>query len=402
MTTAAVIDLDAPRAEPAEPVRRPGRAARLLLVAAMVAATGASAAPRTGPRLLATVPVADTGNFAVGAGTLVVQPPTGGSEVTAWNLADGRLRWTATLPVPVFEPTLAEAQGVVLVRSTEPATTALDLRSGAELWTRPGEPRLVTGGNVVLTDAGPSLAEPVHVQVADVRTGQTRWQATLAQGADVSAAREGDHVHVVELGRPRVTLAAADGRELFRTPAEGLIGILGPTLVFADRRSSATVLRGYLDGRQAWTAEVPAIIAHGRPCGAYLCAMGGDEMLAVDPADGTVRWSMRDVLPERAAAGPDRLLVRTSLTGESWVLLDAGTGRTVRDLGAGAWPAGSADLFLRRGEPRPTLVRIDPATGTGRILGPVDTALGLTCQVRADRLICPASMDTVAVWSVPR
>src|SRR3954452_2600304 len=82
--------------------------------------------------------------------TVFVQSINAGSQVTAYELGSGAVRWSKGLPMPRGRMT-ARVPGAVLVPILLEGTVALDPRTGAEMWRLPGDIVSATPETALLT-----------------------------------------------------------------------------------------------------------------------------------------------------------------------------------------------------------------------------------------------------------
>ena len=245
---------------------------------------------------------------------------------------------------PQGPPVLADDTRVV-VAERDGALTALDRATGAPLWQSfppVGEARTgVLAGGTVLLVTRDGRGEAGVVAAMDSDAGHARWTAPAATDAEIHAS--GDLAIVVGPDHlVRLDLRTGEERWRWPTSAPG-----GPALV---------------------TGSIAAPVV-----------TSGSELVALDPASGSVRWSASvPRLRGAALTGPERLV---AVAGDGRMVgLDAGTGSVdwdvrlafndrsaVRVHGAPGLALVAIDSPDTRGGARTSrLVAIDPATGEVR------------------------------------
>jgi hypothetical protein len=269
-------------------------------------------------------------------------------SLTALEIGDGTLRWSATVPElhRVTEAKIVDGRLIVAGASVPSGeggarvVAALDPTDGTVHWSQRAH-------QAELTTLGPVLADPFErLWRIDVVTVEPVWERELAIAAPGLTAV--GPVLIVDDGHGRRLLDAASGTalvELAAAPDPGL-PVPEPPVVVAGL-GSATLIE---DDGVAWTIEVP---------GGDCCAgsqVTGDEVdlhllgqtsLTLDRATGAVRsaraapdlggafaWRFGDLLVVSDGVGGDG-------TGEL-VIRDAASGRNVARSSA-AWPALTPD-----------------------------------------------------------
>lgn len=196
----------------------------------------------------------------------------------AFDVATGRARWSRWLGDPLMsQPTAADGR----VFSAHPSDagfsfTALSIRNGHTLWTRPVPADVIT--------AAVASGEHVYFTTMDgavfklrARDGRTVWRRAL--DATSAPAVDGDHVYVARRaphGHERqVTLSALDGRTVDETAPV--------TAPYARERADV----GGTESGWSYEGARPTL-ADGR-----LYHAMGDEVVARDVANGRVVWRKR-------------------------------------------------------------------------------------------------------------
>ncbi|MCC7539666.1 MAG: PQQ-binding-like beta-propeller repeat protein, partial [Deltaproteobacteria bacterium] len=217
------------------------------------------------------------------------------SGTAAFSRRDGSLRWSASEP---GLRTVLRARDVLVAWTDAGRVEAFDLQTGARRF-RVEEP----GSQVQPLVVGPS-GDAVIVQrwgrtlvSIDVRTGATRWSASVAYGGEAWV-RGG--ALVVRANDGVVVLDVATGAERARSRGDA------PTSVWvtddrvlvteADARESSVapgaVLRAMgLDGGERWTSREPVAPSSPLTVGAraFVCSEAGD-VYAIDRATGAAEW----------------------------------------------------------------------------------------------------------------
>ena len=412
---------------------------RSLLVAAVavlaLAVLGPAAPPAPQMRLVLSAGGTAAAAFTLGADALYtasygVSNPNSESGVRRFDLRGGGLRWAASVPQNVQNLVAEDSAGVLMARSgSDPRITFLDIRTGAVLWRSQQADTSVLAltprGALIVTD----VPGATRLRLADARTGRTVWERTLDErvsfGPDDLWSGAAARIVVISLAGRVLTLDLATGAVLGR-------GDLGVRLRRAetldgDSASAATVgddrlvLRRRVDGRNSLAAysltpfarlweRVDGAAGFAADCGPLWCVsrQGGDfstaggpddaGVEAVDPGDGRLRWRAPGLA---FAARLGSLVIAGDVQEEPEIsVLDPATGRVVRRLGRMIW---IDDLLLHADTvARTTWVgRLDPADGSWRVLGRVDSGAAYGCERRDAYLACPTLAGPTRVWRLP-
>lgn len=236
---------------------------------------------------------------AVGGGT-VVALEAGGLDnaalgarwkLTAFDTADGKRRWSASLAAPV-QPPLA-ADGLVIVAGD--ALIAFDLRTGTERWRRSLD---WVASHPVMTarDGALCVLTREELRVLETASGRTVWRrrvqgraAALQDTGTVYVTDLADRLHAVRQGKAGWSATAG---KVVRPPL-----VYGDTVVVQD-------LAGFVrafdrdTGRQRFAVPVQAggsetATAPPARVGGTLYAPGGDTVHAVDLDRGRLAWRVR-------------------------------------------------------------------------------------------------------------
>ncbi|MEU1755401.1 PQQ-binding-like beta-propeller repeat protein [Micromonospora matsumotoense] len=411
--------------EPTPPVpRRPrarrsaGHPAPVALIVLVLLLTMAGAAP--GPTRLAPVPVPDVpepSHLIVGGLLVLAYPsalsPAGSRQLTAVDLADGRVRWEVSL-VPRHQLVVLDRVGDDVAVTTdpggEPVSMVLDHVDGRARWRQPG--------TAVVTRDGGLLLEDLHVDRAAVRgvdpaTGAVRWTATA--GPATVGYRTGtrgieDLVLVTSAGQAEVYDVGTGVRRLAFPvpPARGdhhhLAQPVGD-LLLVDGEPGRIAAYDLGSGRRRWDTTEP-VPGGGSTyaCGDDVCLGGVSNARVLDPATGRERWSSDRWAPVEAV-GNRMLGVSFGDGPQRLALLDSATGRPVAELGEWKtvyqWPFTAPILAVRPAAGgRQLLAELDPVDGTPRVR---DVLPGRwdSCWHSQGVLVCWRQRNTLGVWRMP-
>ena len=425
-----LIDLDlTPRGEPGPASPRPRlRAPRPVLmlgvlVAALVTLTAAAPPARTMEPILAAGGTAAAA-FTLGPDALYTASfganPNSESGVRRYALPGGDQVWATALPQNVQNLTLDG--GVLLARSgTAPRMAFLDAAGGKVLWTlRDQNATVVTlsGGRALLRiDAEDGRTE---LRLASARTGATIWSQVVDGVGEILNddlfADDPDRVVVLGVDGHVTTLQFADGSVL----GEGDLGVRLP--VASDGAFQADFLGVTVSGDQLYMSRRDrgraSLTAYGLPeltrrwrteggptgfvhdCGPVLCIADTRWVSGLDPGDGSVRWS-DPVWSNAYRQGDGTLLAYDQQEDPESAILDARTGAVRRKLGR-TYSVGGLELRQDSRMAGRTWVTVpDPADGTVRTVGSLQTEAPYGCLVRRPYLACPTSAGPTTVWQIP-
>ncbi|MFI6241091.1 PQQ-binding-like beta-propeller repeat protein [Micromonospora sp. NPDC050795] len=414
--TGPVIDLGELRHDPdPDPVPRPPRAHgrplrfALVVVLALVTLAGSVVTPaRPAP---VTLPVRSGSDVMVDGDLLLVLEPTNTTtrraRVSAYRLPGGEPVWQAPLSAEARYWGMTPLAGMLLAtgyeigpEGRETTTVALDRATGAYRWQQPGTVSKLKDGNVLLRSGGETL--PSTLRVVDPCCGTVRWQlsGTSAETTVRGTERGVDRVVLSEVDGPVEVRDAITGAVLaradLRPPDGGRVGLdLTKDLLLAIDRGSGTVTAYGLDQLEARWTRARLHVDFALDCGPVLCVRtGNNELQALDPATGQVRWSST----QWGWAWPTdgRLMANISGIGplEQYIVLDALTGQQVADLGR--WELyqlgpGGRLVGIRRHPDAGVLVgELDVGAGEVRIVDVLPDATG-ECQAITGYLVCSAA-----------
>ncbi|WKU04832.1 PQQ-binding-like beta-propeller repeat protein [Micromonospora sp. HUAS LYJ1] len=397
--------------------RSAGHPAAVALTALLLLLTLAGAAP--GPTRLTPVPVPDVpepSHLIVGGLLVLAYPsalaPAGSRQLTAIDLADGRIRWETSLS-PRHQLVVLDGVGDDVVVTTdpggEPVSMVLDHVDGRTRWRQPGV--------AVPTADGGLLLEDVHVDRVAVRgvepaTGAVRW--TVTAGAATVGYRAGERgvaelVVVTSAGRAEAYDVGTGVRRLAfpvppaRSDHHHVAQPVGDLLLVDGEPGR---LAGYdlASGRRRWDAPVSTRDAWSvHPCGDAVCLDESSGTEVLDPVTGRVRWTSDRWSPVASVAG--RLVGVNADGPPRLALLDAATGRAVAELGrwelVHQWPPIVRLLAVRPATgDRQLLAELDPADGTLRVR---DVLPGRwdACWRSQGVLVCWRQRNSLGVWRMP-
>lgn len=230
------------------------------------------------------------------AGSLVIFGGGDGS-VRAFDRADGTERWKFMTNGRV-RSSPAVADGSVFVASFDGYLYSLDVATGAKRWAFATE-----GATLQSADFGfdrrsiqssPSVVRGIvyfgsrdgHLYAVDARTGQVRWRAThddFSWGITSPAVRNDTVFEGSSDARFYRALRAADGSEIWRTPASGAVwsspALTGSLLIAGDASGAIHALDSR-SGREIWRYQTGGPV-HSSP-------VIVDSLVIVGSGDGAV------------------------------------------------------------------------------------------------------------------
>jgi len=449
-----VIELGELRHPADRPDRRPGRARVdprayrpvALLVALALAAVLAGSAPVPDPLVETRVPIALGEQLEVSGDHLFIIGPardrTAGGErrIRAYRLPDGRRLWESRVDGlgGEFGSQFVLGSVLLLVRYEDGGDgelIALDERTGAPLWRRPGWWMGWTRGapgRVIIGTGGATPGPPGQlglVTAVDPRTGAEAWRYRVPPGATVRDAWTGDQLETAQTAylvtglrsglvevRDAVTGALVGSADTGPPPAqvvpgepENWLSILDDLVLVQEpdrRTATAYALPGL--GRRWTTPLGPGgfLWFLGPFCGDLICVQGQDGLIrAFDRATGAQRWSgaWTYVTPVGSSVVASRADGPSGAETPLW-LVDPATGRARAALGR--WAIAVASYGVR---PEPIVYRqdlptertwfgmVDEAAARVRLLGLVTGVVG-ECRAGRDSLVCRRKDLSVGIW----
>ncbi|MGW5560980.1 outer membrane protein assembly factor BamB family protein [Micromonospora sp. NPDC003944] len=397
---------------------RPLRCALVVLFALVTLAAAAVSPPRRAPVLLPAPPGADV--MVDGDLILLMERADTGQRQTrlsAFRLTGGEPVWQAPLSAEARYWGMTSLAGMVLATGYEigpegrdTLTVALDRATGAYRWQQPGTVSKLSDGNALLRSGGETV--PSRVRAADPCCGTPRWQLPLTT-AEISIRDTGYGVDRLVLNHGNglvevvdATTGAALARAEVGPPGAAPLGIeLIDDLLLAIDRGSGTINAYGLDRLDKLWTRTGGPIEFALNCGPVVCLRSaGNELLALDPATGDVRWRSDRWLWGWPYDG--RLLANVSGFGpmEQYIVLDALTGRQLADLGR--WElyqlgAGGRLVGIRRHPDGGVLVgEFDIGAGEVRVLDVLPDATG-ECQAITGYVVCSsAAAESYQLWKL--
>jgi hypothetical protein len=422
-----IIDLGLDRGEP-ETYRRPTRGTvprwfgPLVIAVLVLVVSAASAAPA--PPVLTevlNVRVNPADSYAVSdTGRLLAQ--TFGT-LTSYDLAGGRLQWTVGTVAPTYR--LRTGSGVVLLRPWaigpgEPRTTAVDLRTGAVRWSHEGSVITLPGSSVLLavtgirtlSTAGRRVQGPI--ESIDPLTGRALWRVDVPSTAVLIG------VPGPPESLPRMLLVHDDRTFVLHDLSTG--AVLSRTVVppadYGPENPSVSGGLVLLRHPVGWGADIsaydpvtlavrwrrPAAGAYqAQPCGPLACLTGPDGVIALDPANGAIRWYHpgwhdlelrgRTLIAYASPGGiTDAVGVVDPYTGD--VLVDLRGWRPLTSTGTGD------DVFVARPAEqgaRSIVAVARPGDRQLRLITDMPTGTG-DCQAVPKQLICRSTSGDLILW----
>ncbi|GAA4592488.1 hypothetical protein BJY16_000646 [Actinoplanes octamycinicus] len=435
MTTIDLGDVSEPAlpepadaARPAQLRRRDlSRAAAAVL--AVLCAIGLTGSARPGPPLvheLWSMPVPEGGypEFADGQAVLFRTGPDG-AALSAYDLADGRVRWTTRIgPEPTWmitrEPAhrLYVTEHMRVVEENNAAaqyatdTVVLDSRTGAVQWRHAGQMMAGDATTALFADWD-DRARITGLHLVRAVDGAPVWDRVIDPAVTVVAPDQPatpEQVVTVTAAGLLTSYRYADGRPLASRQAAPVTGEPWLPMIadgrFADIRygaeSTVTMYRTdtltELWHRSGLGPDVNALF-----CGPVLCLGDRETLHAVDVRSGADLWTARQTGALPIGAG--RLLINSGGADSSRVV-DATAG-----IAGNPWidgtvlfpprPDGTLLVLRAYGYPdlRKAVLRLDPATGRTEVLGSIDALEG-NCQPVARYLVCMAGGDDLSVTAV--
>jgi hypothetical protein len=284
---------------------------------------------------------------------------------------------------------------------------ALDTRTGATVWQRPGDVYTMTTDAVLLSKWDPETSRTARLTLVRLSDGAVLWSrafTTVTHVATTGPDRDPESVVVATFDGRIEVMRWSDGTPSATATVPWVpdpvpdgwyadLTAVGDTLYVSRTESMRTVVTAYAIGdlRRRWEITAPFI---GTPtgCGPVLCVSRGNGMAMYDPATGALRWEIEG-WTWASEIGPGRLLAETSEQ-EHHAVLDATTGRMVADLGDAfaLWDQDTAKMLVLRFTTQPagfsSVTELDPGTGRSWLRGKVVAATEGRCMLRGGYLAC--------------
>lgn len=423
-----VIDLGERRDTPAPADPGPGRSLRRwapALVALLCLVAPAAAAPWPTQPTGATIPASpDAYVLAVGGLLLVVDRSGPGAvpdadpvpRLAAHRLPSGRPLWRVPMP-GTGDLSQAVRVGDLMVIETVRAQTlsevvGLSVGDGGVRWRGEGWLDGVTPAGHLLVWGRDASGTSV-LRSVDVVGGAVRWTQRLAV-EDVHQPRRAPRVSLLAvLAGGRLELRDPDTGAVLRATAvpatTGRPRVLMVTEELVLLSDGLGALTGYETAtlRQRWSMpRGPADKPDAFDCGLLICVEDGSSGIRLlDPATGTMRWQTEDVAL-LGSVGSRMLAVRRNFGGVAeHVLLDAATGRPVRELGrwqvdGGMRSADETTVRRRQRDGRLLVGRIDERGEGVRVLAALRGVVG-ECGALGSVVVCRRDGGAFGVWELP-
>jgi hypothetical protein len=423
-----------PRASPILRRRRARLTGVVLAVCAVIGGVAAAAPPPARPTLVFSAPFGQ----AIGVKDETLYLGTADTEVTAYELASGAVRWRTT--VPHLIQFISAIGGLVALSWDERCretnrVTGLDPATGKVLWTRQGgfawaaRPALLMwrpdghctpiggvappGGILDLVD--PATGQASHsipaddgrwtvgptgatILTWDVRGELTEWDiatgARHERGPMPALARE-----PYAVGEAMATIVAVGNVWL----------VVSPLMPEPSTGRQVAVVNAYsrVDATPLWERVLDDVIwqegVYANDCGGVLCVVNfGQQTVSLDPRTGVRTDTVAgDVLPLPGTGYAVALSSDARLGVPASPLVDASSGKPD--------PTGWYVLSGMVGTERMVLARqladrfdfatMDPATGRMRPLGALGGEIYSACDAAGDYLTCVGGSQ-VSVWHV--
>jgi outer membrane protein assembly factor BamB len=346
--------------------------------------------------------------------------PNSESGIRRYALPGGEQLWATSLPQNVQNLTLDS--GVLLARSgSAPLMSFLDAADGKVLWRleQPGVAviTLSRGRALLRADAEDGSTE---LRLVAARTGATIWSRVVDGVGEIHNddlfSHDPDRIVVLGVDGHVTTVQFADGSVL----GEGELGVRLPVQLdgtFQADFVSVTVSGDQLylsrrdNGRASLTAYgLPELTRRWRTeggptgfvhdCGPVLCISDTRWVSGLDPSDGSVRWS-DPAWSNAFEQGNGLLLAYDQQEVPESAILDARTGAVRRKLGR-TLTVGRLELREDSRIPGRTWVAVaDPAAGTVRTVGSMQTGAPYGCVTSGQYLACPTTAGPTTVWQIP-
>lgn len=437
-------DGDRPPAEPARRTLRRGELRRVLVavvaIVCLLAVTGSARPEPHGPARLWSTPFregADTFMLSGDAAYLLTQ--SGTTRLTAYDLRTGAVRWSNSnignptwlgqihagvllLPGDYATARFKDLDGSEVSREFSRDTIAVDTVTGRQLWHRPGEMSLATGGRVLLTEWNDDGSRVSTVRVVRIADGGDLWSRPAGRmeswatdnmnraEADrlITASAKGE-VEVLDLadGSPVAAATLPWGRRPAQDNRDTALIVQGHRLYVERVEQERTSITAYDTEtlRRLWHLESDAP-GGAFDCGPVLCMRGLDGAAGYDSDTGELRWRLpgsSNVFP----FGGGKLLVDDDESGIRHHLVDVATGRRLADLGTASpvWnftTAASPYLLARTREPAGlvSVSQYDERSGELLLRGVMPPVVEYGCQSEGSLLACVTQDGLLAVTDV--
>ncbi|MDR7273523.1 outer membrane protein assembly factor BamB family protein [Catenuloplanes atrovinosus] len=348
--------------------------------------------------------------------------------ITAYSAPGGERLWQRPLAIKGALNGLSEAGDTLLLHVSTgdqyPMMVAVDAETAEPRWSTDAFWPVVMNAEFVVTSSeGSAAEEPLTWEALRTGTGERLWRREFPAGSyTIHVDQHGEQLMVV-LPRGRAELwDVRANRMLAAVEAPGLsggMGVAGRVALSIDSGPDGADVTAYTlpDLRPLWQREFADGLGLAGCGSAVICAANQDQdrTFGLDPATGEVLWENRRygwyseagslLLAEgEIQQGETSALIVT----DSLVVVDARTGRTVKDFGS--WQRIYGDTV--HGPSRIVVAHFDREAGTGlvaevdvdalslRVLGLVH-GIGSDCSVERDVMICRMLDGGTVMWDLP-
>ena len=420
-----------PAQAPEPPIVSRALVRTVLAAVAVLALALTSASGRPQPsrmvRPMWSVAITDLSQYALNDDALFVL--NNGLDLTAYELADGRVRWSKRLTEPQTVRTAEDlaslllpsgykritkndAQGLSTLESVPAATLSLNPATGIERWRFPGTIGHRDTVTALLVEADPRGGLPKTFRRIRIADGAVLWEHAAGH-PDYWIADAGHLVTLGADGRAEVYgmsdgVRVSDGRPLPGRKDDSTGVEVDATALYLKHNEGGRLTVAAFDLatlRPRWTVDAGDTAREAHLCGAILCVGHGAATSGYDLSTGQPRWQAPGWINAAIVTGGRLLAERAEGAGEG--LLDAATGTLQRDLGSGypVWDtAAGTPSFLLRDTTKPpgrtAVFRIDERSGRRQLRGSIDGLPGKTCLAARNHLICLTTNGRLTVVEV--
>ncbi|MFC7527686.1 PQQ-binding-like beta-propeller repeat protein [Actinoplanes sp. GCM10030250] len=361
-------------------------------------------------------------------GIFVYQLKVDGAELISYEPATGAVRWKRGLDgAPSYLAQGIEA-GLLLISGDEEyaeieledggqgtivyagATTAIDARTGEQLWKQPGEVQ-VTAPDTVLLGERTRTGDLSSIRVVRARDGSDVWKRTVAGAEQASVQQDGprpSRIVTADAHGNVTVLRYDDGAIVTRRrlpwspprPSAGTFSYLTiandlAIVVSQDNLESGITAYRIDNLQEVWQTRGTSY-AFPQDCGPVLCLAENTAVYGIDPLTGRRLWN----LPGRGSVvqvADNRLLASTAGPEPAHqVLLEPATGKPV-GAGAPGSPLSSAlgqeaiilvNRFYTAGASTSSVTRMDVQTGRLTRIGMAEDVDTGQCGTSGHYLAC--------------
>jgi hypothetical protein len=377
--------------------------------------------------------------FTLTGDTLYVLGPGGAPELTAYDAANGSIRWVREafspaswvntevpglllLPITV-ERTVLDDNGNAYSQPTVKTTVALDARTGRELWRATGEANLWTDDMIMFVEWDEESTRPARFRVVRGADGSavwtyqpvagvTTWTTTGAEPLRPDRLITATDIGDVEVRRFSDGSVVTAGKVPWRTAASrngGYTQLFSShhTLLVITEDAGRQTVAGYVPDtlRSLWTTRTSSFNSF-FDCGALLCVSNGPRKIdALDPATGRVAWTSEGWDYARQMGDGSRLITDLHQGGGWHGVIDATTGRKIAQFGPGTTYVDQITgtvLTVGSTTTTPGGATITQLTDRDEVVvrGSLGSITDNGCQLAADRLACSIGAGLLSVRDV--